>query len=147
MTVLANARITLAHRIVKGAVRIKGTAIAAVEPERFAGDVDCGGDYLLPGFINLHTDAIKKHYQPRPGVNRNPTAAAVAHGAQIATSGITTVFDTLTFGASFQKTAPKDHLAPVLKGLDEAEAAGALRVDDFLHVPCEVTDPDTIGLP
>ena len=32
-------------------------------PARF---VDCEGDYLLPGFIDVHTDNFEKHAIPRP---------------------------------------------------------------------------------
>ena len=90
MTVLANARIVTRTEVIEGAVVIEGETIAAVEPGRAAGDVDFAGDYLLPGLVDLHTDALEKHYIPRPGVQWNPAAAAMAHDAQMATSGITT---------------------------------------------------------
>jgi len=146
MTVLANAKIVLPGAIVEGAIRLNGAEIAAIEPGRTTGDVDCGGDYLLSGLIDLHTDAIEKHYQPRPSVKWDPMASAIAHDAQIATSGITTVFDALPFGTSYRNIERAASLGPLLQGLDDAERAGALRVDHFLHARCEVTDPDTIGL-
>ena len=146
MTVLANARIVLPNAIVDGAIILDGDTIQAVERGRTIGDVDCGSDYLLPGLIDLHTDAIEKHYQPRPGVRWDPAAAAIAHDAQIATSGITTVFDALPFGTSYRNIERAESLAPLLEGLETARKAGALRVDHFLHARCEVTDPDTITL-
>ena len=30
------------------------------------GALDFEGDYLLPGFIELHTDNLEKHFVPRP---------------------------------------------------------------------------------
>ena len=144
MTVLANARIVTRTEVIEGAVVIEGETIAAVEPGRAAGDVDFAGDYLLPGLVDLHTDALEKHYIPRPGVQWNPAAAAMAHDAQMATSGITTVFDSLAFGTSFRRPERKAALAPLLQGLQEAADAGALRCDHFLHARCEVTDPETI---
>lgn len=146
MTVLANAQIVLPDRIVAGAVRLKRGEIAAIEPGRTEGDVDCGGDYLLPGLIDLHTDAIEKHYRPRPGVEWEAAAAAMAHDAQMATAGITTVFDALPFGTSYRNVERAASLAPLLEGLAAAERAGVLRAQHFLHARCEVTDPDTIGL-
>lgn len=146
MTVLANAQIVLPDAVVTGAVRLAGGTIAAIEPGRSQGDVDCGGDYLLPGLVDLHTDAIERHYQPRPGVQWDAAAAAMAHDAQIATSGITTVFDALAFGTSYRNVERAAALTPLLEGLATAERAGVLRAQHFLHARCEVTDPDTIGL-
>ena len=59
---------------------------------------DFEGDYLIPGLVELHTDALEHHYKPRPGVRWNPIAAVQAHDAQVATSGITTVFDAVRVG-------------------------------------------------
>ena len=127
-------------------MRLEGCEIAAIEPGRTSGDVDCGGLFLLPGLVDLHTDAVEKHYQPRPNILWNQLAAAVAHDGEIAVSGITTVFDALPFGTSYRKLERRAALAPMLTGLAEAERAGVLRVQHFLHARCEVTDPDTISI-
>ncbi|MDP0983937.1 alpha-D-ribose 1-methylphosphonate 5-triphosphate diphosphatase, partial [Klebsiella variicola] len=59
---------------------------------------DFDGDYLIPGLVELHTDHLEGHYAPRPRVRWNPIAAVLAHDAQIASSGITTVLDALRIG-------------------------------------------------
>lgn len=146
MTVLANARIVTPAEVVHGAVRLDGGEVAAIEPGRTKGDIDCHGHFLLPGLIDLHTDAVEKHYEPRPEIHWNPLAAVIAHDAQIAASGITTVFDALPFGSGYRKIERRASLAPLLAGLGDAARAGVLRVEHFLHARCEITDPDTIGL-
>ena len=57
-----------------------------------------GGDFVIPGLVELHTDHLEGHYAPRPKVRWNPIAAVLAHDAQVATAGITTVFDALRVG-------------------------------------------------
>ena len=52
----------------------------------------------MPGFVELHTDALEAHYKPRPRVRWSPDAAVQQHDAQVAASGITTVFDALRVG-------------------------------------------------
>lgn len=146
MTVLANAKIVTATDVIDGAVCLEAGQITAIEPGRRTGDVDCGGHYLMPGLVDLHTDAVEKYFEPRPGIFWNPLAAAVAHDAQVAASGITTVFDALPFGTSYRKIERKTALAPILGGLEEAAKAGVLRAEHYLHARCEVTDPDTIGI-
>jgi alpha-D-ribose 1-methylphosphonate 5-triphosphate diphosphatase len=66
-------------------------------------------------------------------------AAVVAHDAQLATSGITTVLDGLAVGyviASGER--PRDP-RPAAEAVRQAQAAGALRVEHFLHLRCEVS--------
>jgi len=71
------------------------------------------GDYLLPGLVELHTDHLESHFMPRPGVRWDATAAVQAHDAQIALSGITTVFDALRVGSDDPVTAVMQYQAPV----------------------------------
>ena len=59
---------------------------------------DMGGDYIIPGLVELHTDHLEGHYAPRPKVRWNPIAAVVSYDGQLAISGITTVLDSLRVG-------------------------------------------------
>ena len=82
-----------------GWVAVEGECIAEVgegrAPER---GLDCACDLLAPGLIELHTDHLESHLKPRPKVRWPAMAAVVAYDAQIAASGITTVFDSLRIG-------------------------------------------------
>ena len=98
-TVLRNARIVLADEIVDGSLTISDSDIADFDAGGSSAGEDLEGDYLIPGLIELHTDHLEGHYSPRPGVRWNTVAAIQAHDAQIATSGITTVFDCLRMGS------------------------------------------------
>ena len=95
--ILTNARIVLADEVILGSVKVTDGRIADVGAP-FAGGIDLEGDYLLPGLVELHTDHLESHYAPRPGVRWNAVAAVQAHDAQVAASGITTVFDALRVG-------------------------------------------------
>lgn len=111
-----------------------------------AGGVDFDDDYLLPGLVDLHTDNLEKHFSPRPNVTWDPVLAAVAHDAQVAAAGVTTVFDSLCVGQSIRQVDRVEWLEPMLDGVARARAAGLLRVDHRLHLRCEVTDPGTPAL-
>lgn len=146
--VLANARLILAEEMVHGHVRLVDGRIAeigtgAVPAGAEARTEDCGGDYVLPGLIELHTDHVEGHLAPRPKVKWNPLAAVLAHDAQIATAGITTVFDSLRVWPD-KKAVGMDGDAPTLiAALEAARAAGALRADHRIHLRCEVAT-DTV---
>ncbi|MEW6254483.1 MAG: alpha-D-ribose 1-methylphosphonate 5-triphosphate diphosphatase [Pseudomonadota bacterium] len=144
-TVLANARLVLANEVVSGHVVLRDGRIAGVDTgvAPRAG-LDLGGDYLLPGLVELHTDHVEGHLAPRPKVKWNAFAAILAHDAQIAASGITTVFDSLRVWPD-KKAVGMDGDAPVLAAaLAQAKAADALRADHLLHLRCEVAT-DTVA--
>ena len=63
------------------------------------------GDYVLPGLVELHTDNLERHIEPRPEVDWPHLPALVAHDAELASTGITTVFDALRTGSIHSRQA------------------------------------------
>ncbi len=103
--VLKNAQIVLADEIVSGSILIRDGKIAAIDQGYANGGEDMDGDYVIPGLIELHTDQLESHYAPRPKVRWNVDAAVQAHDAQVAASGITTVFDAMRVGSDMTATS------------------------------------------
>lgn len=144
--VFRNARLVLPDRVVSGTLAVDGGRIAEVDDSAAApnGAIDLDGDYLMPGLIDLHTDRLEHHYQPRPLVFWDPVAAAVSHDAEVAVSGITTVFDALCLGLTEKGELRAAHLRPLVGGITDARAAGMLRVDHRIHLRCEVIGPSVL---
>lgn len=141
-----NARLVLADRIVEeGWLAVAGGIIVELgegrPPER---GLDLSGDLLLPGLIELHTDHLESHYVPRPKVRWNPLAAVLAYDAQIAASGITTVFDSLRVGSDFDKQAIVDDMWTLSDAIARAADAGRLRAEHRTHLRCEVAASDVV---
>lgn len=143
-TIFRNARIVLPDAVVHGSLRVVGSTIAAVDtgPSQIGEDME--GDYLIPGLVELHTDHLEGHFAPRPGVRWNPVAAIQAHDAQIATSGITTVFDCLRMGSDEEGGFALGEMRVLADALEEAQAQGRLRADHFIHLRCEVSSADVL---
>ena len=101
-TILANAQLILPGEMLLGSVRMSGGQITAIDTGASVPDgaIDCGGDLVLPGLIELHTDNLERHIEPRPKVDWPHVAAIIAHDAELASVGITTVFDALRIGSS-----------------------------------------------
>ncbi len=98
--VFTNAHVILGDEVIDGTVVVRDGVIADIQPGRTAVPAhDMEGDYLTPGLVELHTDHLETHYSPRPGVVWNLMASVQAYDAQIATSGITTVFDCFRMGS------------------------------------------------
>lgn len=140
---LTNAKIVTPDAVIAGGLALDGPLIEALEPDASDGGLDLGGDYLIPGIIDLHTDNLEKHFFPRPNIDWNPVSAAVVHDGLCASVGVTTVFDSLSIG-SFGKAASRtsDNLFRLVDGLAQADAAGALRISHRLHWRCELPADD-----
>ena len=138
-TVYANARLVLQDEVRHGHLVVRDGRIAEIgEGSAPRSAEDLGGDYVLPGFVELHTDAVEGHLYPRPRVIWNAFAAVTAYDAQIAASGITTVFDSLRVWPD-KRAVGMDGDAPLLAAtLRQASEAGFLRAEHFVHLRCEV---------
>lgn len=145
---LTNAMVVLDTSVERGTVVLSNGRIESVNSGRTSlpAAIDLDGDYLLPGLVDLHTDSLEKHYQPRSGVTWDPVAAAIAHDGQVASTGITTVYDSLTIGAAEGWDVRAEMIEPILGGLDEARRHDMLRVDHKVHLRCEVTHPDVVQM-
>lgn len=148
-TVLTNARIVLADTVIKGTVRLSGGTIHAVDDgaTTTGGAVDCDGDILMPGLVELHTDNLERHIQPRPGVDWPHAAAILAHDRELASCGITTVFDALRVGTLRSTTGlgydayARDLATEILAIRD----TGGLKISHHLHLRAEICSQDLVG--
>ena len=141
--VFRNARVVLRDRVVeRAAVRVEGGRIADISEGGSAVGTDLDGDFLMPGFVELHTDNLEKHMSPRPGVRWPAEEAVIAHDAQIAAAGIVTVFDAVGLGDVFENSDRVENLERMHAALMATAAAGALRAEHLIHVRCEVTYPN-----
>lgn len=138
---LANALLILQGEVQRGAItlrdgQIAGLASGARVPK---GAVDCGGDYVAPGLIELHTDNLERHIQPRPKVDWPHTAAILAHDAELSGVGITTVFDAMRVGST---PTGVGRYAKYARGLANEllalRAEEVLKISHFLHLRAEV---------
>lgn len=140
---IENAELVLPERLVRGWVAVEGGVIAAVGEGRAPGrGLDLRGDYLIPGLVELHTDNLESQYAPRPDVRWHPLGAVLAYDAQIAASGITTVFDSLRAGADIDGGGLAGELVTLAEAIDEARQGGLLRVEHLTHLRCELPAPD-----
>lgn len=142
--IFTNARVVLEDEVLTGTVHIRDGRIADITTAISPLGEDLNGDYLLPGLVELHTDHLENHYNPRPGVTWNLTAAIQAHDAQIAASGITTVFDCLRLGADEDGGFEKGEMRAMSQAINAAQLDGRLRSRHFIHLRCEVSAPDVL---
>ncbi|PVZ50516.1 alpha-D-ribose 1-methylphosphonate 5-triphosphate diphosphatase [Thalassobacter stenotrophicus] len=138
---LANARLVLPDAVVTGSVTIQqGMISEIVESDHIpAGALDCEGDFVLPGLVELHTDNVERHIEPRPEVDWPHLSALIAHDAELASTGITTVFDAMRVGSIHSgKGRYLDYARGLANELLAARAQGLLKISHFLHLRAEI---------
>lgn len=141
-TILANATLALPTETLRGQVRLSGGRIAGIAEGAGvpAGAIDCAGDLVMPGLVELHTDNLERHIQPRPRVDWPHGAAIIAHDAELASVGITTVFDALRVGSvvSNEDANYGEYARALADEILELRGQGALRISHLLHLRAEI---------
>ncbi|MEM1288315.1 MAG: alpha-D-ribose 1-methylphosphonate 5-triphosphate diphosphatase [Pseudomonadota bacterium] len=140
---LSNAQLILANEVLRGSIRVEDGFIVSVDHGGAvaANAIDCEGDFVCPGLIELHTDNLERHLAPRPGVQWPHNAAIVAHDGELASTGITTVFDAVRVG--FIEEAGADRLLePYARAMTTeilaARARGLLKISHHIHLRAEI---------
>lgn len=146
--IYTNAKVVTANEVFTGTVVVRDGLISEVSEgnSRLSAARDLNGDYLMPGFIELHTDNLEKYMNPRPGVDWPSDSAVLAHDAQIVGSGITTVFDALSIGDVNPKGKRLQQLPRMVEAIGKANREGHMRADHRLHLRCEVSHEKTLEM-
>lgn len=142
-TIFANAKLILRKEVLHGALVVRDGKIADIDPGGSVarGAMDCGGQFLSPGLIELHTDNLERHMQPRPHVDWPHKPAILAHDRELASAGITTVFDAIRVGSIVSDNSKKRYGRYARAMADEVLAmrrAGVLRISHHIHLRAEI---------
>jgi alpha-D-ribose 1-methylphosphonate 5-triphosphate diphosphatase len=143
---LTNARIVTATEVIRGTLVVADGRILSVDTglSGLRDAVDVEDDYVLPGLVELHTDNLEKHTRPRPGVRWPTVSAVLAHDAQMASGGITTVLDAVRLGGTIDGGEDVEGLSDTISAIGRARESGLARADHLLHLRCEVSSADTL---
>ncbi len=145
--ILTNAQVVTRDRFFTGTVEVDGSDIVAVGEglSSAPGAIDCEGDYVLPGLIDVHTDNLEREMEPRAGVAWPELAGLLAHDRQIAAAGITTVLDALSIGFRASASKGRQRAIRFYGGpLAAYQDQGLLRAEHLLHLRCELNSPDVL---
>jgi alpha-D-ribose 1-methylphosphonate 5-triphosphate diphosphatase len=144
--ILTNATIVLPDELLHGTVVANGGRITEIQPGGTGapGAIDLGGDILLPGAVDLHTDNLERQVEPRRNARWPARSAFLAHDAQCAAAGITTVLDALCLGdLGFEENRERTCIDGIAD-LDALSSTGLLKCRHLLHLRCELP---AIGMP
>ncbi|MGF1526881.1 MAG: alpha-D-ribose 1-methylphosphonate 5-triphosphate diphosphatase [Candidatus Competibacterales bacterium] len=115
--------------------------IAALNRDAVPGEMDIplGGRLLLPGFVDLHGDAIEKEVEPRPGAFFPLAVALDSIDRRCAMAGITTAFHGVSFASGEMGVRDPARAKALVENL--AAFRPQALVDHRIHSRYEITDP------
>ena len=137
----SNAHIVLCDTILHGSLKVDSTGqICELFAEKFVHQnaEDLGGDYLLPGFVDVHTDNLERLVQPRSNVRWPSLSAFINHDSQCVAAGITTAADALCVGDTGFESGRIQTMTDAIADLEKLIERGLLKSDHFLHLDCEI---------
>lgn len=143
-TILTNALLVLPDQVLPGTVVVRGARIAEIQPGRshVAAALDLGGDHLIPGIVDVHTDNLERQVQPRASARWPSRSAMLAHDTQTASAGVTTVLDALCLGDLGFDAGRTQTFRDGVADLDALAHTGLLKSEHFLHLRCELPAAD-----
>jgi len=147
-TILTNALLVLPDGVLHGSVVVRDGLIAEIQPGRShaSGVVDFDGDHLMPGVVDVHTDNLERQVQPRLNARWPSRSALLAHDAQCAAAGVTTVLDALCVGDLGFDHGRQRTFHEGVADLDALADTGLLKSEHFLHLRCEMPSTNVLAL-
>lgn len=144
---LTGANIVLRDEVIEhSSLLIEDGVIAAINPDLQAlngiQEIALNGQYLIPGLIDLHCDALEKEVEPRPNVHFPLDFAVAQADRRNAAAGITTVYHALSFANEELGVRNNDFAANIARAVHAWES-NAL-VDNRVHCRYEITDESAL---
>ena len=147
-----NAQIILPEKVVKGHILIEGNKISEVMESDFPkikcySDntmIDAEGCYVMPGIIDLHSDAIEKEIQPRPNTLFPIDMSFYELEKKLAVSGITTMYHSLTLSDEWG-VRNTDMVLEVINSINKFKRARSM-INHKIHLRYELTFLDGVSV-
>lgn len=146
--IIENAKVVLPDRVLEVAsVKIEDGFIAEIKEGGISSHkrkIDAKGFLLIPGLIDIHSDALEKEIEPRPNVIFPLEIALFELDKKLSACGITTIYHSLSFaegeiGLRCNKTA-REIVEKISQYRDE------LNTKTMIHCRFEITNSEAVPI-
>ncbi len=108
--------------------------------------IDLGERRVVPGFVDLHSDAIEKEIEPRPGARFPVKMAVVELDKKLSMAGITTMYHAIGFNdEELHKGRGTGESRDLIEEIYEANKSH-LGADNLIHVRFEITSLTSVDM-
>lgn len=134
--------IVMPDSVLQGHVYIKGNLITKIETDPFKHDghsqvIDGTGLLLIPGMIDLHSDAIEKEAEPRPNTIFPLALSLYELEKKLAAAGVTTMYHSLSIGTGLSLRG--DELMQEMVNIINTYRTKKTMIRHRIHLRYEVT--------
>jgi alpha-D-ribose 1-methylphosphonate 5-triphosphate diphosphatase len=140
--VIENAAVVLPSGILKGAsIKIEDRIISKIREGNINTNnkrINAQERFLLPGFVDLHSDAIEKEIEPRPNSFFPVNIALFELDKKLAACGVTTIFHALSFAEGEIGVRCNRKASEIIKEINRLSPK--LDVKTKVHARFEITD-------
>lgn len=144
--IIENATVVLPSGILKKAlIKIEDGIISKIREGNIRANgrrINANGRYVLPGFIDLHSDAIEKEIEPRPNSFFPVNIAIFELDKKLASCGVTTIFHALSFAEGEIGVRSNEKAAEIIKEINRLK--DRMNVKTMVHARFEITDEGAI---
>ncbi len=146
--IINNVKLVLEDEVVHGSLEVHDGVIRTFAESQSSqpSALDGEGGWLLPGFIELHTDNLDKFFTPRPKVDWPAHSAMSSHDALMVANGITTVLDAVAIGDVRDGGDRLENLEKMINTVEDTQKRGVNRAEHRLHLRCELPHHTTLPL-
>lgn len=107
--------------------------------------IDAHNGYILPGFIDTHSDAIEKELEPRPGAYFSTELAFCELEKKLAGQGITTMYHSFSFAGAKLGVRQDKGAAECIRRITTIASSCSL-IRNKIHLRCEITNFKVVDL-
>ncbi len=140
--VIENAQVVTPRGTLEGAsLKIEAGLISEIkegEIKSGALRVNAHRGFVLPGFVDLHSDAIEKEIEPRPGSFFPNNIAIIELDKKLAACGITTIFHAVSFAEGEIGVRSNKMATQIITDINRL--APQLKINTKVHARYEITD-------
>lgn len=141
---IVNGEVVTPSKVVNGALLVEGTRISEI----FAHTVktssekvlDAEGGFILPGLIDLHSDALEKEINPRPQTDIPLDWAIINLDRKFAGWGITSVYHAIMFTEEIETQRSIGGAVERVGRIVSLQRNQELLVNHFIHARCDLGD-------
>jgi alpha-D-ribose 1-methylphosphonate 5-triphosphate diphosphatase len=143
-TILRSKNVLINEEFVEADIVIQGEFIKRVDTYGINEvAVDLGDKKIVPGIVDLHSDAIEKEIEPRHGATFPVELAVAELDKKLSMAGITTMFHAIGFEENPKKKRSIDLAKRQIEEIYEANKKH-LGVDNFIHARFELSASEAV---
>lgn len=143
-TIIRSKNVLINEEFVSADIVIKGEFIKRIdEYGKNEVAIDLGDKKVVAGIVDLHSDALEKEIEPRPGATFPIKLAVAELDKKLSIAGITTMFHAIGFEENVMKKRSISFAKGQIEEIYEANKKH-LRVDNLIHARFELSATSSV---